>query len=382
MIIRVKNTLDSNALYTLTSNAIASGASTIPVRNIASFQPYWAIQFGKTGEEKSEIKNITSATPSGTALLVSGTVLYDHPTDTPVYGVKFDQIVFKRSTTGTAGTATAMTNGTVYITPDSEFTQFDDTTGISTYAYKVSYRNSADGQVSGDSDWLTSSGYSFYSLFKIRERIRNKLFSIGQMKTGEEQINDWVNEWLETMNNVAVDVNQDYNLGTVDVAHGTNGYATITSTDFKDVRRVWYTTNGSDYYNARKIHITDFTPTEAFNDTAPSYYFIGDNVVAKKPDGDAGTARITYYRLGTTLTSDTDEIPVVMRGYTKSFVDYGVCQAYYFDDKSAQGDRFMNYASTDLEKFRTEITPRSKSGPTYITFTDPVTADEMDEYIY
>jgi len=194
--------------------------------------------------------------------LITGTTTYDHAADTPVYAIKFDQIIFKRSTSGTAGTATAMTDGTVTITPDSEYTIFDDTTGASTYAYRTQYRNSVSGETSSDSDWQTTEGFSFYSLAKIRDRVKRKLFG-NNIIQDDQTINDWINEWIESMNNVAIDVNKDYSYGTVDVAFGTSGLGTISTSNFKEVRRMWVTYNGTDYSQS----INPMSKVLSFSDT-------------------------------------------------------------------------------------------------------------------
>lgn len=376
MIIKVKNNLDINAPYTFFSEALGLGASTIPVKNINNFNASWAIQVGKTGEERAETLMLGTSPSSATALLITGTTRYPHSTDTPIYATKFDQVVFKRSTAGTAGTATAMSSGTVTITPDSIFTQFDDTSGATTYAYRVAYRNSVTTDVSSDSDWLTPSGYSFYSLFSVRERLKGKLRSASYIKD-DSTIDDWTNEWVERLNNVLVDVNQDYSLGTVDVSFGTAGLGTVTSTDFKEIRRIWVTYNGTDYYNATKMHVTDFENQDVFSSSQPSYYMYGDSVFGVKPESGGGTARIVYYKLNTVLVNDTDELPVPMRGYTKTFVDYVLSQAYYLDKRVDLGKIFNNNAEVGLDMFRNEVTPRSKTGPQFIKLTDSV-SDDID----
>lgn len=377
MLIKALNNLDKSAQYTFLSTDVTASGTSLPIKNQNGFFANWAVQLGKTGEEQSEIK---IATAVGTSLTVAA-ITYDHPTDTPVYAVKFDKLIFKRSTAGTAGTAVAMTDGTVSITPDSEVTVFDDTTGATTYAYKVSFYNSVTGEYSSDSDWLTPAGFSFYSLQKMRERVKNKLYSAGYLKSSDTQINDWINEWLEKMNNTAIDVNQDYSLGSVNVAHGTSGIGTITSTDFKEIRRLWFTTNGSDYFVARKQKITDFKPGETYSASNPYFHMLGDNVFEKAPTGEAGTANIWYYKIQSPLTNDTDEIPTSMKSYTKSFVDYALSQAYYLDDKLQQGQVFMTNALAELEKFKQEITPRGKTGPTYITMSDAISADDSYYFI-
>jgi hypothetical protein len=381
-IIRVKNTLADNAPYTYLTTAGTVGGSVHPVRNINSAVASWAIQFGATNEETAEILLLGTADPTGTtSLLTTAGLRFEHPVDTPVYFIKYDQMVFERSTAGTAGTASPLTNGTVTVTPDSLYTQFDDTSGADSYAYKAYFRNSVLDVTSSESDWLTTAGFSFYSLAKIRERAKNKLASAKFLQTDDDQVNDWINEWTETLNNLAIDVNEDYALGTMDVAHGTDGLATVTEDSFKEVRRVWYTTNGTDWYKARKMHITDFIPSEEFNETSPYFYYQGDNIIGKNPDGTSGTARVVYYKLRDALVNDTDELPVVMRSYTKSFVDYCLAQAYYLDEKEGLGDRFMTQAERERELFKQQIAPRSKEGPSYITLTEVLNADDDLEFV-
>jgi hypothetical protein len=377
--IRIKNSLTDNSQFTLLSGASSTGGTAFPVRNINSFSANWAVQIGDTGRETTEVLVLGTATPSGTALQTAGSARFDHPTDTRVYAIKYDQIVFERSETGTAGVATAV--ATVNITPDSEYTDYFDPTGQDSYGYKAYYINSVLGTalVSAVSDWLTSDGFSFYSLAKIRERVRNKLFSANFL-SGDAQINDWINEWVESLNNVAIDVNEDYGLGTADIYHGADGLGTITLKDFKEIRRVWYTTDGSNFYKARRMKSTDYSPDENFNETYPYFYYLGDNVLAKKPQGQVGSARIEYYKMRPVLVNDTDELPVVMRSYTKSFVDYGMAQASFLDGKIELADRYMGMAASEKDQFRVQIAPRHKTGPQFIRLTDVVDGDDNLEY--
>lgn len=361
MIIKARNLLDQQASYSFLSNGEAAGGTALRVKNINSFAPSWAVQVGKTGEETTEIVKLGTATVSGTAINSIGTLRYSHPSDTPVYAIKYDQFIFKVSTSGTAGSATAITDGTVNITADSDYTQFDHTTGLSTYAYKVSYFNSVLADESTDSDWITPGGFTFYSLAKIRQRSKSKLFDYSYI-TDDETFDDWTNEWLEKLNNGANKVNKDYGLGTVDVAFGTAGLGTITSSDFVEIRKIEVTYNGANYKTASKIELTDFADNDTFSSEIPYYYYKGDNVIGVKPEEGGGTARIVYSSTRTALTNDADELPVVMRPYSKSFVNYNVAQAYYVDGKVNEGDRYMAMAEKDRLDFINEITPRSKTG--------------------
>jgi hypothetical protein len=378
--IKIINNLADTAPKTSLSASLNAGVGSASIKNVSGFSASWAVQVGATNQEKSEILLLGTATPSGTSFTFTTNSAYAHPTDTPVYGIKYDTIVVYRSETGTTSAATAIPDGTINIQPDSDVTVYDDTAGQSTYAYRVSFQNSVLGTSSETdlSDWLTDTGYSFYSLGNITNRVKSKLFSTKYIPGDvDETIKDWTNEWLETMSSEAIEVNQDYLIGTVNIAHGTDGLGTITNSDFRDVRKVAFTTNGTDYFVAGKKSIIDYKPGDTYNNTHPYYYFQGDNVIGKLPYGEAGTMNLTYYARPTLLDSPADELPVIMRSYTNSFVSYNLAQASYLDNKEQMGDRYMAMADREKEKFIQQITPRSKSGPEYITLTDDISGEDF-----
>jgi hypothetical protein len=377
MLIKVQNTLADIAPFSYLTNATVTGAGTIPVKNINQFTANWAIQVGATGGEQSEILVLNSSAPSGTSLIATGTARFDHPADTQVFAIKFDQAIFKRSTSGTAGTASAITDGTVNLTPDSTYTAFDDTTGAATYAYKVAFYNSVTTETSVDSDWLTPTGYSFFALAKIRERIKSKLFNPDFIRN-DGMIDDWINEWKERMDNAAVDVNKDYSLGTVDVSFGTAELGTISADGFKDVRRVWFTTDGNTYFQATKMAINSYDPNQTFSSTHPYFYMLGDDVIGRKPVEGNGTARIVYYKYNSPLVNDTDTLPTVMKNYTKSFVDYGLSQALYMDNQLTQAARKEKAALDELDRYKNEIASRLKTGANSVQVVEEISGDDLN----
>lgn len=378
MIIKVKNLLDQNAQVTYLSQLEQSGTTTLHVKNANGYaSSQWAVQLGKTGEEQSEIGLLNSG-PSGTAVSLATATNFSHPTDTPLYAIKFDKVIWLRSTSGTAGTANAF--ATTSITPDNEFTQYDDTTGASTYAYKAAYYNSLSGGTSTYSDWLTVSGYDFYSLSSIKTRVKNKLLNASFI--GDDSVLvEWINEYMELLTNKVIDVNQDYNLGSTDVSFsGTAELGTITATDFKQVRRVWYTENGSDIYTMTKMESTTPRPGQVFNETQPFFYMYDNNVIARWPHDMSGTAKMLYYRLTPVLVNETDTLPIPMRGYTKGFVDYALAQAYRKDSKLDIATQMENSAMAQADRFMKEMTPRSKSGPQMIDIVETIGEDAVDFY--
>ena len=374
MIIKTTNNLTVNAPKTFLTNLEVSGTNVLRWKNPNGFNASWGIQVGETGEEQTEIMLLGASAPSGTAGTLTANTLYEHPADTPIYAIKYNQIVFERSTAGTAGTATPMTDGTIGIQADHSFTQFDDTSGSTSYAYRTYFRNSVLAVNSTESDWITPSGFSFYSLAKMRQRVKDKLWDAGYIKD-DSTINDWINEWKDEMSNAVIKVNEDYALGTVDVAFGTNGLGTITTADFKQVRRFWVL-NSSGTFESKKMDVNGYFPNQTFSNTTPYHNWQGDSVFEVKPSDSSGTARLQFYRFGTTMVNDTDELPLPMRSYTKSFVDYGLAQACFLDEKLEQYDRKMTDAQRDKLSFVTEIVPHDASGPTYIDVVEDVGGDD------
>lgn len=366
MIVKCLNNLTDNAPKTELSFA-ETGTTALRWKNYSGFSPSWAIQIGETGEEKSEIRLLGTAAISGTAGTITAATTYDHPADTPLYAIKYDKVVFERSTDGTAGTATPMANGTVTIQPGGEYTIFDDTSGSASYAYKTYFRNSILDVTTVESDWQTSAGYDFYSQAKIRERAKARMLN----KVDDDKINDWINEWLEKMNNTAIDVNEDYSLGTCNVGFsGTTQEGTITSDDFKQVRRAWHTGDGSTWYRMTKKEYANVEPNEEYNETDPHYYMKGDNVIGRIPHNTAGTIGLTYYKLNATLSNDTDTLPVAMRGYTSSFVKFCEAQAKKEDNKATEAEKLELQAEFDRKQFGNEIANRNKSGVTMISIVE------------
>ena len=376
MLIQQKNTLAETAQKTYTTFAEVAGTNILRWQNPSGFNASWAIQVGETGLDQTEIALLGASTPSGTAGTLTGNDLYAHPPMTPIYAIKYDQIVFEVSTSGTAGTAAPITDGTIAITPDSQFTQFDHTNGSLSYAYKTYYRNSVLGSTSAESDWIVGT-VPMYAVGGLVQRVREKLWHSDFVT--DDMIKNWLSEWNEHLNNLAIQSNEDYNLGSVSVAFsGTAEYGTITNDDFKQIRRVWMTTDGNNYYQATKMDINRFLPTETFYETRPYFFMYGDNVIGRRPNDSSGTAGIIYYRINTKLVNDYDFLPLPARSYSKSFVDYALIQAQFKDSKIGLQEKLTMEKALE-DNYRQQIAPRSKAGPVYIDIVD-TTGGELGYY--
>ena len=382
MIIDIINSLHETAPRTHLTSTEAAGTTIFRLANTNAFGSSWALQIGEIGQQQTEVLLLNGDPGAGTVGTSTVVSRYEHPADTPVYAIKYDQVVFERSTTGTAGTATPMTDGTITYQPNrfdledrQSYTSFDDTSGSTSYAYRVRFRNSVLGSNTIQSDWITPAGYYFYALSSIRQRIRDKIWDSSFI--GDDRIiNDWINELKDEFVNAVIDVDENYAMGTVGVSFGTAGLGTITTGDFSQVSRFEVTHNGVDYFLATKQYISDYVPDQIFSSTNPYYEWVGDTVFRVHPAESGGTASLTFYRFGTTMVNDTDELPSPMKTFTKSFVDYGKLQAQYKDGKVNQ-DTIDNFLAREKSRFTSHIVPRDKSQVSSIKIVESTTGDDF-----
>lgn len=383
MLIQIENNLDKFAQNSYLSQSVVAGTNALPIVNVSNFQSGWAVQIGRTGEERSEIKVLTAGPLGSAALTTTAGITYDHPIDTPIYNVHYDYIIFKRSISGTTGTATAIADGTVAITPDSLYTEFNDPTGATSYAYRTQYYNSLTGDLSAESEWFTPGGPSFYSLQKIRTRIKNRIYDPGFIKT-DDVLDEFINEWLEEMNTAAVKVNKDYLLGTTTVAFGTAGYGTITASDFMYPRKFEVTYDGVNYSNATKVNVNEYDESNLFTSATPRYSWHGDTLFRVLGNSTEGTARIIYSKGEAIMNDENDELPYPMRRYSRSFVEYGLYCAYGKDQKESSENSHYQVAQKIKNDFINEITPRDQTGVQHIQYVEPLSGDDSgdwDEYL-
>jgi hypothetical protein len=325
---------------------------------------------------------LISSSPSGTMLNfgtspshTAGTLLYGHAQDTPIYQIHYDQLILNRSTTGTAGAFSPL--ATISLQPDNQYTQYNDSTGAVGYAYYAQYYNSVTGETTGSSSIFTPGGPTFYSLQKIRQRIKDKLYSAGYVRD-DSLITDWINEWMENMTNQAIKVNQGYLLGTNAYSFGTAGLGTITDTYFKQAVKVEVTWDGVTYIPSREMAMREFSESDFFNAFAPRHVWVGENVFEILPHTMAGSAKFTYAQRFTPLVNDSDEPPLTLKAYTTSATEYALSVAYGLDQKDAESQQHYQQYMKGQEDFISQITPRDQTGMKMIDIVESVSGTEDD----
>ena len=368
MLISVQNNIPDNPLVqsSYLQSAISAGGTTSVVRNQDPFSTQRAVQIGRTGEAQAEIL-VVSGAPSGGTVNYSSAARFNHSVDTPIFDIHYDKIIFKRSTSGTTGTASAI--ATVTLEPSQLYTDYDDTSGVATYAYKTQYYNSVSGDTSTESDWFVPGGPTFYSLQKLRDRIKGALSDSGYL-SDDTKINDWINEWVEMETNVAIKINEGYSMGTAQYSFGTAGLGTITEPLFKNATKIEITTNGTDFTPSTEIPVNRFNTLNLYNALSPRHAWTGDTTFQIIPYGTSGTARFSLSLIFSPLSSDGDLLPQFLRGYTTGCVEYGLYRAYDADLKDAQADKHYARFLAQEKKFEAQITPRDQTGPKSIDLVE------------
>lgn len=113
MFIRAKNYDVSDKVKTTLASSVSSGGGTLTVRDTSGFANNDYIVVGVPGKDRAEIQQISSVA-SKTSLSLSGTLDFDHGSDTQVAFIKYNQVRFYLG-----DTSSGYSTGSITVTHDS-----------------------------------------------------------------------------------------------------------------------------------------------------------------------------------------------------------------------------------------------------------------------
>jgi hypothetical protein len=178
---------------TYISTAVSAGATALPVKNNNSFAALDRILVGEQGRERTDLLGVSSVSGATTITASSGTS-YGHDPDEPVYRLRYDQVKFYRSTTGSTGTYSVLTTANLDFDNEEGITTYDDTSGLSTYYYKVSYYNSASTLESALSDPVLGAGYVRNSVGFLQDEILREIADEDEKTIDKTELLGYFNE--------------------------------------------------------------------------------------------------------------------------------------------------------------------------------------------
>lgn len=175
------------------SQGISAGVTSVTIDNTNGFANTNRIMLGELGREKTEIVSVGAVVTAGTALTTTTTV-FPHEAGGPVTVLRFDQIKYYRSTTGKTGTYSLLATVDIDVDNADLLTNYDDTTGVSTYYYKVSFYNSVTTLESSLSDPISGGGYDRSTVGFMINEILQEVSDLTETFVTRDEMIGWFNE--------------------------------------------------------------------------------------------------------------------------------------------------------------------------------------------
>lgn len=178
---------DKKATY-LSADATL-GTETLTAQSITGFAINQILLIGEFGDETAEIIKTHAATaPTGSTITLASNLAFNHPQDTKVYILDYDQVEISHAATEAGAKSVLATEN---IQADQKHTQYNDSTASSGY-YFLRFKNSIETTYSEYSDPVPFADFADNSVFAIKKAA---LESIGE-KTDEVITDDWLNRVL------------------------------------------------------------------------------------------------------------------------------------------------------------------------------------------
>lgn len=236
LLIDVKSILSSPLTYLRA--AVSAGSSvSADVQNTSGLAGSDFVVVGRLGEERSEIKSLSSITDIDT--LVFSSLSFSHPNNSIIQKVLYDQIKVERSADGSSYSVIT----TLTISGDQSTVEYNDTSGTSSSYYRIRFYNS------------TTTTYSDYTQVSQRTNPSFTDTLIADIKTlvnedDDDISTDRIFRALATVDmriaRVIVKLNPDYfkTSTTINLVSGTQEYAL--PTDFVRATQIKLKLNSTD----------------------------------------------------------------------------------------------------------------------------------------
>jgi len=173
--------------------AYSAATTSIEVKNNDRFAANDRIMIGEMGQEKTEVVTISSVNANGTTIVIGATV-FAHEADSPVYRLRFDQAKFYRSTTTSTGTYSLLATVALDVDNANLSTLYDDTTGLTTYYYKMTVYHSISTLESAYSDPIGGSGWNRYQVGNIIDEILQEVSDQNEQHVTRSELLGYFND--------------------------------------------------------------------------------------------------------------------------------------------------------------------------------------------
>lgn len=365
----------------------SAGVDTINVKNNERFAANDRIMIGEMGQEKTEIVTVSAVNSTNDTGLTVGTTQFPHSADDPVTVLQFDQVKIYRSTTGSSGSYSVLATVALDVDNDTLQTVYDDTTGLSTYYYKVSFYHSVDALESALSDPIPGGGWLRDQVGHIIDETLQELSDVQEQHITRGEIIGYFNdvnddllidqakpyEFLHTRAALTRTANRNY----VDFPTDSNSRQTMWKFDRMDYNFTDTTTDpDTDNTSTIKVIGMDEFRNRYTDNTVSSTTVSDDKPVAMTLDWSVNRFRFShpfetttanvfylhYWKYFTTIDSEGDQIetptPKIYKLYIKGM--YYRKRAITEPSYNATADRY--FADYLVEKNKYKGTNRKDMG--------------------
>lgn len=289
------------------SSFYAAGVSTLVTKNTNNILAGDKILLGEMGREKSEIVTVNTVNADKVTLTLTAATSFSHSADDPVYDLRYDTIRFYRSTTGIDGAYNFLVAIPVDVDNATKETYYNDTAGLSSYYYEISFYNTPNAIESSLSDPMAGEGYSRTQIGSVINEVLTEGGDLDQSYVTVPQLLSWANEVNDDLSSQSA---RPYRFlrknpnWTLDTQAGINRVSLPTDMTFIDY--IQYAHTYASFTDTPEIEIIDLNEMNyltAYNNTV-----INNTDDLLKVAIDPATKELILYP--TPLTSQTDVITI------------------------------------------------------------------------
>lgn len=351
---------------TYLADAVAAGATSISVKNTDGFTTTKYVAIGIPGLEQSELMLPSTVTSPGTISFGSA-LKFPHNSDTQVRLLDYNQIKIYRSITGIDGSYTLLT--TIDITIDADDTQYEDQNSQPTYYYKFSYYNEATDVESDLSDAIAATGFVFYSLKTLIDRV---LALFGDAKgdfVTREEVRDFLNEFYEKGQQEVAIATKRHGILTHDIELENDVVEYDLPSDLFMEKDIKVSTDGGTTFEGHTAHVGLGSHGKSDAGNIIYGYTIYNSVLRldRKPTSSSHVLRVYYYPTPATLNLQTDTLASPFQNSTSLFIRYALAMCYLKDKKWDEYRTLNAHARDGLEAFISFIKRLQNRHPEYMT---------------
>lgn len=314
MFLDIQNPLNIIQEKTTVSSSLASGGSSVSVRNTDGISANDYVIIGKLGEETTELEQISTVS-SATSLSLNDTVNFAHGIGSPISVIGYNQIEISYKTS-VSGSFSVL--DTIDIQVDSLATTYDDTSGQTSYYYRIRLYNSTTGQYSDYSPTLKGSGFSSKAVKPMINTILRRLRDKNAEYNSREDVLQEVIYQYEEVTSKLIQSSSEYYRKEIEIPTEAFKYEYALPSDFREVHVVKNGDGttieplpndiagatgvpGYELSDTSKIYFNQ-VPTPATDDVSPT------TILANNGSTENGTWSVGDD--GTNLTDDADEYKV------------------------------------------------------------------------